>query len=386
MLVTFAIMIMGVGPIVHAIESGMLVGVEAVIHLPFGIGGFLIGAAYPLMVLIGIHQTMIAIETSLLASTGLNPLITLEAMYGFANLGVALAIFLRARSNKAKATSMGAFTSQLFGVSEPTLFGVLIRYNFRPLIVTVLTSGIGAAILSMLNVAANSYGLAVVPSYLMYIYNGHALLWYTIVSLGTVVAAFVATNAFAIPKEVLTPDGDVETANAVISSTVSDNKVYAPVGGETVALDQVSDPVFASGMMGEGMAIKPAEPGINKVYAPQAGTLSVVADTGHAYGLTTDDGMEILVHLGIDTVNLKGAPFTVAVKAGQHVNKGDLLGTFDQAAIKKAGLDATTIVLITNSKSYARIEPVAADTTVQAGADLLAVQREDVKVESVEPA
>ncbi|MFK5280602.1 PTS glucose transporter subunit IIA, partial [Lacticaseibacillus paracasei] len=96
--------------------------------------------------------------------------------------------------------------------------------------------------------------------------------------------------------------------------------------------------------------------------------------------------MEILVHLGIDTVNLKGAPFTVAVKAGQHVNKGDLLGTFDQAAIKKAGLDATTIVLITNSKSYARIEPVAADTTVQAGADLLAVQREDVKVESVEPA
>lgn len=386
MLVTFAIMIMGVGPIVHAIESGMLVGVEAVIHLPFGIGGFLIGAAYPLMVLIGIHQTMIAIETSLLASTGLNPLITLEAMYGFANLGVALAIFLRARSNKAKATSMGAFTSQLFGVSEPTLFGVLIRYNFRPLIVTVLTSGIGAAILSMLNVAANSYGLAVVPSYLMYIYNGHALLWYTIVSLGTVVAAFVATNAFAIPKEVLTPDGDVETANAVISSTVSDNKVYAPVGGETVALDQVSDPVFASGMMGEGMAIKPAEPGINKVYAPQAGTLSVVADTGHAYGLTTDDGMEILVHLGIDTVNLKGAPFTVAVKAGQHVNQGDLLGTFDQAAIKKAGLDATTIVLITNSKSYAQIEPVAADTTVQAGADLLAVQREDVKIESVEPA
>ena len=85
MLVTFAIMILGVGPLVHAIENGMLVGVQAVIHLPFGIGGFLIGAAYPLMVLIGIHQTMIAIETSLLASTGLNPLITLEAMYGFAN-------------------------------------------------------------------------------------------------------------------------------------------------------------------------------------------------------------------------------------------------------------------------------------------------------------
>lgn len=265
------------------------------------------------------------------------------------------------------------------------MFGVLIRYNFRPLIVTVLTSGLGAAILSMLNVAANSYGLAVVPSYLMYIYNGHALLWYTVVSLGTVVVAFVATNAFAIPKEVLKPDENVETANALISSTVSDDKVYAPVSGETMALTKVSDPVFASGMMGDGLAIQPAEKGVNNVYAPQTGTLSVVADTGHAYGMTTDDGMEILVHLGIDTVNLKGAPFTVAVKAGQHVNKGDLLGTFDQAAIKKAGLDPTTIVLITNSKSYARIEQVA-DTAVQAGADLLAVQREDVKVESVSPA
>ena len=280
---------------------------------------------------------------------------------------------------------MGAFTSQLFGVSEPTLFGVLIRYNFRPLIVTVLTSGLGAAVLSILNVSANSYGLAVVPSYLMYIYNGHALLWYTIVSLGTIVVAFVATNAFAIPKEVLAPDRDVETANAVISSTVSDNKVYAPVSGETLALNKVSDPVFASGMMGDGLAIKPENASVNKIYAPQSGTLSVVADTGHAYGLTSDDGMEILVHLGIDTVNLHGAPFTVAVKAGQHVNKGDLLGTMDRAAIEKAGLDPTTMVLITNSKAYARIEPVA-DTTVKAGADLLAVQREDVKVESVSPA
>ena len=91
--------------------------------------------------------------------------------------------------------------------------------------------------------------------------------------------------------------------------------------------------------MGDGLAIKPENVGVNKIYAPQSGILSVVADTGHAYGLTSDDGMEILVHLGIDTVNLHGAPFTVAVKAGQHVNKGDLLGTMDRAAIEKAGLD-----------------------------------------------
>lgn len=171
MLVTFGIMILGVGPIVHWLEQGMVAGVEALIHLPFGIGGFLIGAAYPLMVLIGIHQMMIAIETSLLAATHLNPLITLEAMYGFANLGVALAMFVRSRSKKAKANFMGAFSSQLFGVSEPTLFGILIRYNFKPLIVTVVTSGLGAAVLSLLDVAANTYGLAVIPSYLILNYS-----------------------------------------------------------------------------------------------------------------------------------------------------------------------------------------------------------------------
>ncbi|CAJ1179175.1 sucrose PTS, EIIBCA [Companilactobacillus paralimentarius DSM 13238 = JCM 10415] len=254
MLLTFGIMILGVGPIVHWIENLMVAGVEGVIGLPFGIGGFLIGAAYPLMVLVGIHQMMIAIETSLLAATHLNPLIVLEAMYGFANVGVALAMIMRTKSKKAKATFVGAFSSQLFGVSEPTLFGILIRYNFRPLIVTVLTSGFSAAILSIFKVAANSYGLAVVPSYLMYIYNARDLIIYTIVSLLTVVIAFIATNMFAIPKEIL-------VADTKDKDPVQDNTVYAPIDGQTVDLKTVNDPVFSSKMMGEGIAIKPKATG-----------------------------------------------------------------------------------------------------------------------------
>ena len=309
MLLTFGIMILGVGPIVHWVENLMVSGVEGVINLPFGIGGFLIGAAYPLMVLVGIHQMMIAIETSLLAATHLNPLIVLEAMYGFANLGVALAMIIRTKSKKSKATFVGALSSQLFGVSEPTLFGILIRYNFKPLIVTVLTSGFGAAILSIFKVAANSYGLAVVPSYLMYIYNARDLIIYTIVSLLTVVVAFVATNMFAIPKDILVEDPDSNAKNPI-----QDNTVYSPITGKTVALDKVSDPVFASGMMGEGIAIAPNETTDKvNIYAPQTGKLTVVADTGHAYGLTTDSGIEILIHIGIDTVSLPGKGFTTNV-------------------------------------------------------------------------
>lgn len=368
MLVTFGIMILGVGPLVHGVENVMVAAVEALIHLPYGIGGFFIGAAYPLMVLVGIHQMMIAIETSLLAATHLNPLITLEAMYGFANLGVVLAMIFRAKSKKAKTNFISAFSSQLFGVSEPTLFGVLIRYNFKPLIITVLTSGFGAAILSILKVAANSYGLAVVPSYLMYIYNARNLIIYTIVSILTIVVSFVATNLFAIPKDILVEDQLVNRTD----KEAEDDYVYAPINGQIISLSSVADPVFSSGMMGEGIAIQP-NTGDVKIYAPQDGKLTVVADTGHAYGLVTESGLEVLVHIGIDTVSMNGKGFTTNVKVNDIVREGDLLGTFNTNTIQDAGLDDTVMVIMTNSKSML-VEPVDRQS-VGIGDAIISIQR-----------
>lgn len=370
LLVTFAVMIIGIGPVVHWVENLLISGVESVINLPFGIGGFLIGAAYPLMVVVGIHQMMIAIETSLLAATHLNPLITLEAMYGFANLGVALAIFLRAKSRTAKQDSVSAMAAQLFGVSEPTIFGVLIRYNLKPLFVTVLSSGIGAAVLSIFKVAANTYGLAVLPSYLMYIYNFRDLLIYAIISVLTVILAFVLTNLFAIPEQVLHED-----RKRVNPTEVKDLAVYAPISGETEALDKVNDQVFASGMMGKGLAINPTDKGKINVYAPNNGAMTVVAKTGHAYGLKTNSGVEILVHLGIDTVSLKGKGFETKVKVGDKVNAGQLLGSFDINYIKSQKLDPTVMVLITNSKDYKSIETI--DGSVKEGNQIIAIQAEE---------
>ena len=370
LLCAFGIMILGVGPVVHWIEHFLLMGVESVIHLPFGIGGFIIGAAYPLMVVTGIHQMMIAIETSLLAATHLNPLITLESMYGFANLGVALAIFLRAKSNIAKQDSASAMASQLFGVSEPTIFGVLIRYNLKPLLVTVITSGLGAAVLSIFNVAANTYGLAVLPSYLMYIYNFRCLIIYTIVSIVTIVVAFVLTNLFAVPDQVLHAD----KPKSFKSKDIKDYAVYAPVSGKSIPLSSVNDQVFASGMMGKGLAIEPSGKGQLNVYAPNNGVMTVVAKTGHAYGLKTNNGVEILIHLGIDTVSLKGKGFETKVKVGQKVKAGQLLGTLNIDYIKAHKLDPTIMVLVTNSKNYKNVETV--DGTVEAGTQIIAIQSE----------
>lgn len=213
MLVMLVVVFLGIGPIMHNIELGMVGMIENLIKLPFGIGGFAIGVIYPLSVLTGLHHTFVMIETSLLANTGFNPLITLCAMYGFANVGVCLGFALRSKNEKIKATSIGAMLSQLFGISEPVLFGLLIRYKFKPLYVTLITSGVEAALLSIFNIQSNSYGLAVVPSYLMYIYEGKQLLFYTLISLGCVVVAFLLTCAFAIPKEITRKEKIITSKN-----------------------------------------------------------------------------------------------------------------------------------------------------------------------------
>lgn len=208
MLIMMLVILLGIGPVMHTIELGMVGIIEKLIHLPAGIGGFIIGFTYPLAVLTGLHHTYVMIETSLLANTGFNPLITLCGMYGFANIGSCLAFAWKTKKQSVKATTIGAMLSQLFGISEPVLFGVLIRYNFKPLYVMIVTSGIGAALLSIFRIQSNSYGLAVIPSYLMYIYNAHQLLFYAVISLGCVALCFVLTCLFAIPKEILEEDSE----------------------------------------------------------------------------------------------------------------------------------------------------------------------------------
>ena len=149
------------------------------------------------------------IETSLLANTGFNPLITLCAMYGFANVGTCLAFALKSKSRKIKQTSIGAMLSQLFGISEPVLFGIQLRFNLKPLVIMLITSGTGAALLSLFQIQSNSYGLAVLPSYLMYIYEAHQLLFYFLISVLCVAMCFILTYLFAIPQEALVEDEEV---------------------------------------------------------------------------------------------------------------------------------------------------------------------------------
>lgn len=343
MLVTFLAVILGIGPIMHVIELKLVQIVELLIHIPFGIGGFLIGATYPLLVITGLHHTYTMIETSLLANTGFNPVITLCAMYGFANVGTCLAFFVKSKKENVRQTAIGAMLSQLFGISEPVLFGIQLRYNLRPLVIMLCSSGLGAAFLSILNIRSNSYGLAVLPSYLMYIYEGRQLLWYFVISVFSVVFCFVMTCMFGIPKEVLVsdsgetnPEGDFEG-----------EEIASPVTGQMIALESVNDPTFSQKLLGDGFAVIPSD-GIIK--APADGRIEVAYETGHAIGMTTASGTELLIHVGIDTVALNGEGFERLVSEGQEVKKGDPLLRVDLKTLARREKDPTVMVIFTGGE------------------------------------
>lgn len=196
------------GPLLHFVETGLITVVTQLIHAPLGIGGLLIGFIYPLAVITGMHHLFIMIETTLLSNTGFNPLITLCAMYGFANAGTCLAITIKAKKSTIKVMGASATATQLLGVSEPALFGVVMRYSMKPLYVMIACSAVGGAILSLLNIQANSYGLAVVLSPLMYIYEWNQLVAYILVSILIFASALIITYLFAVPKEVMVEDQD----------------------------------------------------------------------------------------------------------------------------------------------------------------------------------
>lgn len=368
MLGTFLVVMLGIGPVMHVVELKLVTIVEMLVHLPFGIGGFLIGATYPLLVITGLHHTYTMIETSLLANTGFNPVITLCAMYGFANVGTCLAFFVKSRKQSVKSTSIGAMLSQLFGISEPVLFGIQLRYNLRPLVIMLFTSGLGAALLSVLGIQSNSYGLAVLPSYLMYIYEGKQLMWYFIISLCSVACCFFLTCLFGIPQEVLEEDEkagssgfgknqetgkmDGHTAGEAAGETTDEaiSDMVSPANGYILPLDQVKDEVFAGRMLGDGFAVELTG---GRILSPADGTVAAAFDTGHAVGIRTEDGMEILIHIGINTVELGGKGFCLHVSQGQKVRRGDCLVDVDLEEVRKAGKDLTTMVIFTTGESVA---------------------------------
>ena len=332
------------GPIVHGFEAQAIKAIEWFLHLPFGIGGLIIGFLYPIAVMTGMHHMFIAIETSLIASTGFNPLITVCAMYGFSNAAVCLAIALKSKSQAFKTAGVSATATQILGVSEPALFGVVMRTGMKAIGVMVISSALGGMVLSLFGIQANSYGLAVLLSPLMYIYSPYQLIVYCITGLATFCLAFILTQLIVLKKEAVVTKKEVHSTE----EPVQKHEVLPPVEGEILPLAEVNDPVFSNKLIGEGFGVYPEN---DTIVAPITGEIVMIAPTKHAFGIRDKNGFELLIHMGIETVELNGIPFELKIKLGQQVIQGETIGRLDRSFIIKEQKDPTVMVVATSAQN-----------------------------------
>ena len=358
-----------IGPVFHVVENYILLGTKAILGLPFGLGGFVIGGVHQLIVVSGVHHIFNLLEVQLLAADHANPFNAIITAAMTAQGAATVAVGVKTKNPKLKTLAFPAALSAFLGITEPAIFGVNLRFR-KPFFLSLIAGAIGGGLASILGLAGTGNGITVIPGTMLYIGNGQ-LAQYLLMVAVSFVLGFALTYMFGYEdeKEVAT---EVETERLVqeettgnIPATLQNETLVTPIVGDVVALSDVNDPVFSSGAMGQGIAVKPSQ---DVVYAPADAEVTIVFPTGHAYGLRTANGAEILIHVGIDTVSMNGEGFNHKVAQGDKVKAGDVLGTFDSNKIAAAGLDDTTMVIVTNTADYASVAPVATGSVAKGDA------------------
>ncbi|HEP1465787.1 TPA: sucrose-specific PTS transporter subunit IIBC [Streptococcus pyogenes] len=354
---TFAIMstlgLFVIGPVFHSLENLVLAGTQAVLHLPFGIAGLIVGGIQQLIVVTGIHHIFNFLEAQLIANTGKDPFNAYLTAATAAQAGATLAVAIKTKSTKLKGLAFPSTLSALLGITEPAIFGVNLRYP-KVFVSGLIGGALGGWVAGLFGIAGTGFGITVLPGTLLYL-NGQLLQYLVTMLVGLGVAFGIAYTWGYQDREPL-PLPAVEVDQTADQPALAEETLYSPLNGTVVDLSAVSDPVFSSGAMGQGLAIKPED---NTLYSPVDGKVEIVFETGHAYAITSSQGAEVLLHIGIDTVSMAGDGFESLVAVGQAVKKGDLLGHFDPSKIAEAGLDDTTMMIVTNSADYQSVDILA---------------------------
>ena len=361
-----------IGPVFHVVENYILIGTKAILNLPFGLGGFLIGGVHQLIVVSGVHHIFNLLEVQLLATDHVNPFNAIITAAMTAQGAATVAVGVKTKNPKLKTLAFPAALSAFLGITEPAIFGVNLRFR-KPFFLSLIAGAIGGGLASILGLAGTGSGITIIPGTMLYAGNGQLPLYLLMVAVSFVLG-FALTYMFGYEDEVEEVSGAISeaetdrlTEEAVTGTVVSPSEgvIQTPIVGDVVALSNVNDPVFSSGAMGQGIAVKPSQ---DVVYAPADAEVTIVFPTGHAYGLRTANGAEILIHVGIDTVSMNGEGFNHKVAQGDKVKAGDVLGTFDSAKIAAAGLDNTTMVIVTNTADFASVNPVASGSVAKGDA------------------
>lgn len=328
------------------------------------IAGALVGGAWNVFVIFGLQWAVNPVMIQNISRFGFDQIVPLTAAANFGMAGATLGTFFRTHDQKMKAYSMSALLSIFFaGITEPSIYGVGVRYK-KPLIAAVAGGAVGGAFIGGMHVKAFAFvfgGLTTLPAFV-----GSTFISYVIGLAICFAVAFAITLVIGINENSITKTKTDPVGN---TKALSDELIQQPLSGKVADLATANDPAFASGAMGQGMVILPDD---NVVYAPFSGTITMLFDTHHAIGITSNRGAEVMIHIGIDTVKLNGKYFEALVKQGDSVSAGQPLIKFDRKKIEEEGYDLSTFVIVTNTNEYKDVRLVAADVG-QHGRDTLQV-------------
>lgn len=382
LLITVPITFLVIGPVATWIADIIAAAIQAVINFSPILAAVIVGGFWQVLVMFGVHWGIVAAFYTELSSQGWDQMLLFSVSVCFSQIGVVTAIIFQTKNPKTKAIALPALISGIFGVTEPAIYGVTLPRK-KSFILSCIGGAIGAIPFALGGVKAFSMAGMGVFAFPMVIGKSHvtsSLIWWLISVIVSYLAGLLLQFIFgksavdskeelaelqaAAVTEVGAQAADVKRGAA--EQTAKDaaeynqpTKLYAPVNGQTLPLTEVKDEVFSSEAMGKGLAFVPSE---GLLRAPADGTVVLVFPTGHAIGMQTAAGAEILMHIGMDTVNLQGKGFETLVEKGQAVKAGDPLVKFNLAAIKQAGYDPTMPMVVTNSVKYHEVKAVAKDT------------------------
>ena len=381
-----------IGPIFVWAENAILDGIQWLLTLPFGLGSLVMGALYAPTVVTGIHQMYTAIDIGQIAQYGVTYWLPLASAANIAQGAAALAVAMKSKDKKIKSLALPSSLSAFMGITEPAIFGVNLRF-FKPFIAGCIGGGCGALYASIVHLGAKGTGVTGIFGILLCLEQPVQYLIEMVIAVGVAFAlSFIlykdqapqkaeagAGNAPAeIPaegngradqtegNEQTSPEEDKNNAESVREEVLG-----SPVNGNVVPLSEVSDPTFASEMLGTTVAVEPSD---GRIVAPCDGEVINIFDTGHAVCLTTQAGGELLIHVGVDTVKMEGKGFTKKVSDGEKVHAGDVLIEADLDTIKEAGYPATTMFILTNADDFAKVEK-AEPGAVSAGGRIMEITK-----------
>ena len=342
-----------IGPIFSQLETWVLAGAQILVKNP--IGSAVMGAIYPWTVVMGLHHMYNVIEAGMLSvEGGLNTWMPIASAANFAQFGACLAVGFKARQQRTKVVAIPSSLSAALGITEPAIFGINLRF-FKPILAGMIGGTVGAFYGAFSGIGAAAYGVTGIPGYLTI----QQPVQYSILLAISGGIAFILSwimwkeeEAEAAPAEVKTeePAKAIEFATVISSSA---GEIAQCTAGKVIPYTEIPDPTFAAGTLGQGVGIQPED---EFVYAPIDGEISSVAESKHAIGISGENDMEVLIHVGVDTVEMKGDGFEDFVKEGDKVKKGQKLMKFNREKIKAAGHPDTVVLLLTNSDDYENVK------------------------------